>query len=422
MQLELQYAVVKDIKLGNNTILNNGILEVNQEELIGLIKEDERVEYVKLSIAKPGDSTRILPVKDVIEPRAKKIGDTFPGIIGEMNEVGVGTTFVLKDSAVVTTGPIVGFQEGIIDMSGPLAEYTPFSKLNNLVVEVSKNENVTPHEHEEMVRVAGIKAANYLASKCMDYGFDHNEVFQWEPEKADQSLPRIAYVYQCVGQGLLHDTYFYGKDSKLMVPTIINPLEAFDGAIVSGHCVSAGSKTTTYHHQNNAVIKEFFKRNNKDLNFVGVVLNPMTTYLKDKYRNSMLTAKLVEMMKADGAVQSQEGFGNPTTDLMLICKKLENKGIRTVLISNEDAGVDGMSESLPDGVIEANAMISTGNSNARIRIPAMEKVIGDMSALEHITGGFEGSRQDDGSLIVEIHGIIGSHNLQGYSNLSAITI
>ena len=36
--------------------------------------------------------------------------------------------------AVVTAGKIVGFQEGIIDMSGPGAEYTPFSKLNNLVV------------------------------------------------------------------------------------------------------------------------------------------------------------------------------------------------------------------------------------------------------------------------------------------------
>ena len=27
--------------------------------------------------------------------------------------------------AVVTTGKIVGFQEGIIDMTGPGAEYTP---------------------------------------------------------------------------------------------------------------------------------------------------------------------------------------------------------------------------------------------------------------------------------------------------------
>ncbi|MFR2690821.1 MAG: glycine/sarcosine/betaine reductase component B subunit [Enterocloster bolteae] len=35
----------------------------------------------------------------------------------------------MRGSAVVTTGKIVGFQEGIIDMCGTGAEYTPFSQL-----------------------------------------------------------------------------------------------------------------------------------------------------------------------------------------------------------------------------------------------------------------------------------------------------
>ena len=75
----------------------------------------------------------------------------------------------------------------------------------------------------------------------------------------------------------------------------INPLEVFDGALVSGNCVSAGSKTTTYHHQNNAIIKECFKRHGKEINFIGVVLSPMTTVLDDKYRNSILTSRIVEI-------------------------------------------------------------------------------------------------------------------------------
>ena len=426
MELELRYSYVKDMVLSNDTKIEEGILYVDPEGLRGHLMEDDRVEGVEFFVAKPGESVRILPVKDVVEPRCKLEGDGFPGLVGEIYEGGRGTTYVLKNSAVVTTGPIVGFQEGIIDMSGPLAEYTPFSRLFNLVVSVMKKAGVTPHEHEEVVRLAGVKAANYLAKACVSCGYDDSEVFRWgsSDERSLQSkeLPKVVYVYQCVGQGLLHDTYFYGKDSKLMLPTPINPLEAFDGALVSGHCVSAGSKTTTYHHQNNAVIKECFKRHSKEINFVGAVISPMTTVLQDKYRNSMITAKIAELMGADGVIQSQEGFGNPTSDLMMICKRLENKGIKTVLISNEDAGVDGKSESLPDGVEEANAIVSTGNSNARIRIPKMDKVIGDLDALEHITGGFVGSRQEDGSLIIEIHGIIGSHNLQGYSYLSAATV
>ncbi len=37
-----------------------------------------------------------------------------------------GKTNVLKGCAVMTTGKIVGFQEGIVDMTGPGADYTPF--------------------------------------------------------------------------------------------------------------------------------------------------------------------------------------------------------------------------------------------------------------------------------------------------------
>lgn len=55
-------------------------------------------------------------------------------------------------------------------------------------------------------------------------------------------LPKVVYVYNCMAQGLLHDTYYYGRDAKMMIPTLITPPEVADGAIVSGNCVSPGSK------------------------------------------------------------------------------------------------------------------------------------------------------------------------------------
>ena len=146
----------------------------------------------------------------------------------------------------------------------------------------------------------------------------------------------------------------------------------------------------------------------------------MTT-LSDKYRNSAFTARLAQMLVACGVIQLQEGFGNPTSDLMMICKALEEKDIRTVLISNEDAGVDGKSEPLPDGTDSADAIISTGNSNATINLPPMDRVIGKLVDLERVTGGFPGSIKEDGSLVIEIHGIMGSHNLQGMGKLYAVT-
>lgn len=427
MKLELRKIDIKDVIFDEVEKVENDILYINKDSLIALVKEDKRVKCVNFEIAKPGESIRILPVKDVIQPRAKVEGDIFPGTFKEsMEQGGSGITYSMEGCAVVSTGPIVGFQEGLIDMCGPAAEYSIFSKLINIVMDITKEDFVDQHEQEETVRLAGLKVAAYIGAIGINYEKYESEFLEWKSigEKSNEfkELPKVVYVYNCMSQGLLHDTYFYGRDSKVIVPTLLTPLEVIDGAVVSGNCVSPGSKTTTYHHQNNAVITECLKKHGKEINFMGIVLNPLMVTLKEKFRNCMLTVNLVEMVGADGVVISQEGFGNPTTDLMITCKSLENKGIDTVIITNEDAGIDGMSESLPDSVNEANAIVSTGNSNATIMLPKMDKVIGKLSDIKRVTGGNVDSIQSDGRLLVEIHGIMGSHNLQGNTHLSAITI
>ena len=428
MNLELRKIAIKDIHFGDEEKIVDGCLYVDPKKLEELVLEDSRVKSVSFDIARPGESVRIVPVKDVIEPRAKlEGGEVFPGLFHEdMQEAGSGITYALTGCAVTSTGPIVGFQEGVIDMSGPMTDYTIYSQLNHLVMIIEKQDNVDQHDHETVVRLAGIKVANYVGKigfGCEDYVAEN---YEWKSigEKYAEypDLPKVVYVYNCMAQGLLHDTYFYGRDTKVMVPTMITPLEVMDGAIISGNCVSPGSKTTTYMHQNNAVIDELLKIHGKEINFMGIVLNPLMTTLKEKFRDRMLTVRQVKMLGADGAIISQEGFGNPTTDLMIVCQELENNGIKTVIITNEDAGTDGMSEPLPDSVQEANAIVSTGNSNATVMLPAMEKTIGNLKEVERVCGGNVTSIQEDGRLLLEIHGIMGSHNLQGNTKVGAVTI
>jgi len=165
MRLELGHVLIKDVQFGSETKIENGVLYVNKEELIKLISEDEHLASVDVEIAKPGESVRITPVKDVVEPRVKVEGPggVFPGILSKVDVVGSGKTNVLKGCAVMTTGKIVGFQEGIVDMTGPGAEYTPFSKTNNVVLICQPVEGLKQHDHERAVRFAGFKAAAYLA-------------------------------------------------------------------------------------------------------------------------------------------------------------------------------------------------------------------------------------------------------------------
>src|SRR6056297_251672 len=425
MQLELGKIKIEDIQFAAETKVSDSTLYINQEELLEIIGEDSRITNINLDIVHPGDSVRIIPVKDVIEPRVKVEGPggVFPGFISSEEMVGSGRTHVLKGAAVVTTGEIVGFQEGIIDMTGPGSEYTPFSKLHNLVVDCEVKENIKQHEHEAILRMVGLKTADYLAKAAIDIEPDEVELFEAKPflDAAAEypDLPRVGYVYMLQSQGLLHDTYVYGVDAKEIIPTLISPTEVMDGAIISGNCVSACDKNTTYVHQNNPIIEELYKRNGKDINFMGVIITNENVTLGDKERSSNYVAKLAEQMGIDAAIVSEEGFGNPDADLRVNCNNLEEKGTKTVLITDECAGRHGASQSLADATPNADAVVTAGNANMTVNLPKMDKVIGHQKFADVIAGGFDGSLNEDGSITVEIQAITGSTNELGFHNLTA---
>ena len=425
MKLELGCVQINDIQFASESKVENGTIYVNAEELKALLLEDENLKSVELEIAKPGESVRIMPVKDVIEPRVKVNGggNLFPGVISKVETVGSGRTNVLKGSAVVTTGKIVGFQEGIIDMCGEGAKYTPFSQLNNLVVVCEPIDGLAKHAHEKAVRFAGLKAADYIGKLAKDVEPDEVKVYETcsvkEGIEKYPELPRVAYVLMLQSQGLMHDTYVYGVDMKQSLPTILNPTELMDDGILSGNCVSACDKNTTYHHLNNPVIADLFEQHGKTLNFVGVIITNENVYLADKMRSSDWTSKLCEFLGVDGAIVSQEGFGNPDTDLIMNCKKIEAKGVKTVIITDEYAGRDGASQSLADADASANAVVTGGNANMVINLPAMDKVIGYPEVADIIAGGFDGSLQKDGSIVAELQVITGATNEMGFNKLSA---
>ncbi len=425
MRLELGKIFINDVQFGDATRVENGTLYVNKAELLEAVGGDPRLTSIEIDIAKPGEETRIMPVKDVIEPRVKVEGPggIFPGMISKVDVVGSGKTNVLKGAAVVTAGKIVGFQEGIIDMSGPGAAYTPFSKTQNIVIVCTPVDKLLQYEHEQAVRMVGYKAAAYLGEAGRNVTPDEVRVYETptlaEGMKQFPDLPRVGYVYMLQTQGLLHDTYVYGVDAKKIVPTLIYPTEVMDGAITSGNCVSACDKNPTYNHLNNPIIEDLYERHGKDYNFVGVIITNENVYLADKERSSNWTAKLAEFLNLDAVIVSEEGFGNPDTDLMMNCKKISAKGIKTVLVTDEYAGRDGASQSLADADKSADAVVTGGNANEVIELPAMKKVIGYLEPADTIAGGFSGSLRPDGSIIAELQVITGATSEIGFNKLSA---
>ena len=427
MRLELGKIFIKDIQFASESKIENNVLYVNKDELRKAIWDDEAIVSVEFDIAKPGESVRITPVKDVIEPRVKVEGrgGIFPGVLSKVDTVGEGKTIALKGMAVVTTGKIVGFQEGIVDMTGPGAEYTPFSKLNNLVIIAEPAEGIKQHEHEKAVRFIGFKAAKYLGELARNLQPEETKVYETKPllEQIAEypDLPKVGYVYMLQTQGLLHDTYVYGVDAKQIVPTILYPTEIMDGAIVSGNCVSACDKNPTYVHLNNGVIEELYEKHGKEINFLGVIITNENVYLADKERSSNWTAKFTKYLGLDAAIVSQEGFGNPDTDLIMNCKKIETEGVKTFIVTDEYAGQNGASQSLADADPKANAVVTGGNANQLIVLPKLDKIIGHIDVVNVIAGGNHDSLKEDGTIEVEIQAITGATNETGFGYLTAKT-
>jgi len=416
MTLTLHRHSVQTVTFGDKAGIAGGTLTVDPEALRDHLQaRDERLAKIRIGLARPGEATRIVCVKDVVQPRLKKAGE----------KAGTGTLCVLDDVAVVTCGPIVAFQEGIIDMSGPGADTTPFSRMPLVVLDIDVSEGVSPHEHEAAVRSAGLEAADAIARSCIEAEPDVVETVAWDKSKAGSKLPRIApglpriaYVYLVLSQGLLHDNYVLGRNAREGLPISVDPRIAFDTAIVSGNCVSACDKNTTYHHQNNPLVAELLRGHGTRWDFAGVVISNAATRLADKQRAAEAAVELVADMKADGAIVSKEGFGNPDTDLMMILRGLGQAGIKASAITDEFAGIEGDSQSLADATPEADAIVSVGNANERIRLPAMSTTFGPLPDVTRLAGGYPHSLRDDGTMEVELQSIMGATNQLGFSRLS----
>ncbi|MEG1603113.1 MAG: glycine/sarcosine/betaine reductase component B subunit [Cloacibacillus sp.] len=424
MRLELHKVHIKGLDFADKTHVKDGVLYVNKSEAEAVVADDRNFAKVSIDFARPGEKTRIIPVKDAVEPRVKMgKGNYFPGFMAPMEKAGNGETMVLDGAAVITCGPIVAFQEGFIDMSGPAAPYSPFSATYNIVLSVEPTENLEKHLYETSLREAGLKLAVYLARCAEEEGAKADEVVVYEKGSTFEEnnkypeLPKVVYVCMNITQGLLHDTYLYAADLRPSLPTLIHPNEVLDGAMVSGNCVSACDKNTTWHHCHNPIVAALYARHGKEINFLGVIPTQESTVLAGKLRASQMNLDIAQQLGADGVIVSEEGYGNPDTDLCLNAKNFEKAGIKAVLVSDESAGTDGASQSLADATPELTGFISTGNVNEMIEVPAMDKVIGYPEAIAVLSGGAEESLRPDGSMYVELQSIIASTAEIGFNKL-----
>ncbi|MDQ3887594.1 MAG: glycine/sarcosine/betaine reductase component B subunit [Actinomycetota bacterium] len=369
---------VHSVEFGAATRYDQHHLVVGQDQVEALFA-DPALASVRPQLASPGEPVRIVAPLDVVEPRTKGRGGggVFPGWLAPLNRKRGPDTHVLRGVAVLGAGYLPRNQEGLIDMSGPGAELSPFGRTRNVVIEFEPAEDASWPEAEQALRWGLLRLAAHLADAAVVATPDAVEELAppHRPGHSPNGLPRVGVITNLQTQGAFKDVFVYGRSMAGSLPTLFDPAELEDGAVVAGQYGHPALRNPTYLHQNHPVIAELRARDGQDLHFAGVVLCPEPVDQASKEHVSQHAAWLCQAAGFDAVIITKEGAGNADNDLGMKVDALETAGLAAVALYAELSGPDGTGPPLVAGPRQG-AVVSTGNYDQRLKLPAVERAIG----------------------------------------------
>jgi glycine reductase len=390
LKLEMGVFPVREIELGGTTEYADGKLTVDVEEVVRLAEENPQIVRASCEVAMPGESVRVPYVLDAVEPRIKVRGPgcVFPGVMGSVDTVGSGRTHRLAGMSVVASGAIPlpakgtgASRGGFLDMIEPGAR-GPLSRTVNLVLLLEFEDGHGELDYHSAVQNAEMRVAKHLAETTA--GLTPSEVTTYDIDDLNPELPGVVLVQGTIT--IAHEAHpwyaFYGQAIRSVFPFYIHPNELMDGALTARATGAIGHSPCTWEWANHPIVEELYQAHGRELNFLGVVLHRIrfeTHAAKQMAANQ--AAKLTRRLGASGAIVTWLGAGNAFIDTMLAVQACEREGIRTVLLTYEQPGVQGIDPPFMFTVPEADAIVSTGNKNVALRTAPVNRVAGGREKL-----------------------------------------
>ena len=418
MILEMSEFPVRRLRFGDHFEYQAGTLEVDRAALIQLVLEDQRIETVEFEFAYPDDPVRITGVRDVVEPRIKPDGGSqvFPGAVGPVTSVGEGRTHRLAGMAVIATAAYEGTvragtavqRSALIDMWGPGAAASRFSSLVNLVLILRVREGLAEFEAHSAIQRAEIEVAKTLAKTTA--GLSPESIVSYDLRTQTPGVPRVVLIQGCITQPAQSHSgvSYYGMPIRESLATAMHPNELLDGAITVNTTRGIGYYPTTWDWQNHPLVFELYQSHFCGrLNFAGVIIEKIsydTHHAKEVIAHN--TAQLASSLGADAALVTWTGSGNAFVEVMLTIRACERRGIKTVLVTYEYGGKDGVDSPLLYYVPEADAVVSTGSRDRWLELPAAGRVIGPYTEIKILS--YPGAPMTDarGSLVLDARDMI----------------
>ncbi len=383
---------VRRIRLGGAYRYQDGILEVDGDDLAGLVLQDPRIEQANLDVVTPGESVRVTGIRDVVEPRAKFGGaaQVFPGILGPVTPVGSGVTHRLSGMAVLATAAYEGTvragtgvqRSAILDMWGRGADASRFSSLTHLVLIMEVKEGLGELEAHNAIQNAEFTVARKVAEITEGLTPLRTETYDLS---SGAHRPRVVLIQGCITQA--HQPHsgigYYGLPIRESLPTAIHPNELLDGAVTPNTTRGIGYYPTSWDWQNHPLAMGLYREQAAGkVSFAGMILERIsyeTHQAKEVVAHN--AAQLARSLRANAVLITWTGSGNAFVEVMLTIRACERLGIKTVLVTYEYGGKDGVDSPLLFYAGEANAVVSTGSRDRWIDLPAPEKVVGPYDAI-----------------------------------------
>ena len=207
MRYELGSFPVEDVVFGPQTRWHDGLLELDRDELLGLVLQEHQITAARVELAKPGESVRIINTDDVVDTKVKVSGGgtIYPGLCGRPTDaVGQGRTHRTGGVAVrhcldasrsqrtdvearslFRTRPVLGHH--FLDMRGPGIETSLF----NVCVVMEAPHGLAVPEQMTVTSTAVHRVADRIAETVRDLDPPELEVFDLTPRP---DLPGIVYI------------------------------------------------------------------------------------------------------------------------------------------------------------------------------------------------------------------------------------
>ena len=379
-RLQIDYIKVRDVKFGEKTSLDKGVLTVNKEDLLKEAASD-LFGSLDIQLVRPGENCRILGLHDVMKPRCKAEHpeESYPGIWGKLAPAGEGRTVALKGVVVSDIYYAKCNVKYYMDMGGPCAKYSNFSRHFHVCIDATPGEGVSDASYAEALKRASLSVNVFLAKLAIGLEPDETEVFERKPVPAEKKLPKVAYLVTHMAS---HDTWnflYYGQSALNFLPIVVQPTEILDGAMIWRYW------EPNYFLQNEVYIKELMKRHGKDLEFVGVVFDNNVMKIDGKDTMSMISATLCkDTLGADCVMLNKSGMGHCQLDSALAFNWCQKLGMTAALnlsaVSNYEPG-----DMLVIADPKVDAVINSGR-NWDLDHPKVDRLVGEKANVPCLLG------------------------------------